>query len=111
MIVIVDELKRRNLTVGILSDQTNWLDELDGKYRFSTHFGTIFNSFYLHKSKMDPSLFRDVAKAMGQNPEEILFIDDSAENVERAVSQGMKAIHYQDVGKFREQLETKLREQ
>jgi putative hydrolase of the HAD superfamily len=111
MIEIVDELKRRNLTVGILSDQTNWLDELDGKYRFSSHFGTIFNSFYLHKSKKDPSLFREVAKAMGQNPEEILFIDDSAENAERAASQGMKAIHYQDMEQFRRELEKVLRKE
>lgn len=110
IIAIADELKKQGFTVGILSDQTNWLEELDGKYRFLRHFDPVFNSFRLHKSKKDPSLFKDVAKTMGRIPKEILFIDDSAENVKRAASQGMKAIHYQDVEQFRRELEKAAKE-
>lgn len=109
MIEVANELRTHGLTLGILSDQTDWLEELDRKYRFFRHFDSIFNSFRLHKSKKDPSLFSDVAKAMGRVPGEVLFIDDSADNVERASCQGMKSVHYQDMEQFRRDLNKILR--
>ncbi|RJR31722.1 MAG: HAD family phosphatase [Desulfobacteraceae bacterium] len=108
MVETAEELKRRGLAIGILSDQTNWLDELDHRYQFLQRFDFVFNSFRLHKSKKDASLFREVAQTMGRVPEEILFVDDVLENAERAASQGLTAIHYKEFGQFREELEKAL---
>lgn len=44
MIEVANELRTRGLTLGILSDQTDWLEELDRKYRFFRHFDSIFGS-------------------------------------------------------------------
>jgi putative hydrolase of the HAD superfamily len=105
MMNVVQELKREGYAVGILSDQTNWLEELDRKYRFLRHFDPVFNSFHLHKSKKDPTLFEEVSKAMGRNPEEVLFIDDSEEHVGRASSRGLKCIHFRGMEQFRRDLD------
>ena len=45
-----------------LTDQTNWLDEINGKKPFYNRFDYVINSYVLGKSKRDPSVFRDVCK-------------------------------------------------
>jgi putative hydrolase of the HAD superfamily len=67
MIDLVRQLHEQGYVTGVLSDQTDWLDTLDEKYHFSKEFDQIFNSFYLGKGKQDPSLFSDVAAALGMS--------------------------------------------
>ncbi len=92
MIQIVREVRRVVENVSILSDQTNWLEELDARYGFFKEFDEVFNSYRIGKSKQDPSLFSDVADRLGLEPSEILFIDDSKGHIERARSRGFNAI-------------------
>ncbi|MCJ7786374.1 MAG: HAD family phosphatase [Desulfobacterales bacterium] len=100
MTAVVEKIKSSGFIVAILSDQTNWLDELDPRTPFHHHFDTVFNSFHLKKTKRDPSIFRDVCTLLGVRPEEVLFVDDNLENVKRAISQGLKAIHFEGVREF-----------
>ncbi|HMK55855.1 MAG TPA: HAD-IA family hydrolase [Dissulfurispiraceae bacterium] len=108
MMGIVEALKSRGYIVAVLSDQTNWLDEIDRRIPFSHVFKYIFNSYYLHKSKRDPSVFRDLCSAMGLKPEEVLFVDDNEGNIERARNRGLDAILFTDVSFFRDVLEAHL---
>jgi putative hydrolase of the HAD superfamily len=56
-------------------------------------------SYDLGVAKPDPAFFHRAADRIGAEPGEILFIDDSAKNVESARSTGMPAIHWTfDVG-------------
>jgi putative hydrolase of the HAD superfamily len=100
MTAVVEKIKSSGFIVAILSDQTNWLDELDQRTPFHHHFDYVFNSFHLKKTKKDPSIFRDVCTLMGVRPEEVLFVDDNLENVKRAMSQGLKAILFKGVSEF-----------
>ena len=101
MIDLVKSLKVSSVRVAILSDQTNWLDELDSRLDFFTLFDFVFNSFHLGKSKNDPTLFIDVLNIMGLSPHETLFIDDTIGHVLRARSNGLHAIHYKGKKPFR----------
>jgi FMN phosphatase YigB (HAD superfamily) len=96
MIDLVKKLKAKQITVGILSDHTDWLDKLNQRYDFFKWFDHVFNSYYLGKGKRDSSLFDDVACTLGRPPESILFIDDDAGHVDRATKKGWKAIRYVD---------------
>lgn len=100
MIELVRRLRVQGYITGILSDQTDWLDRLDEKYRFSEAFDHIFNSYYLGKGKQDPSLFTDIAAVLALPPSTILFVDDNAENVARARAAGLQAILYVDRESF-----------
>ena len=100
MTAVVEKIKSSGLIVAILSDQTNWLDELDPRTPFHHHFDYVFNSFHLKRTKRDPSIFRDVCSLLGVRPEEVLFVDDNLENVKRAINQGLKAIHFEGVREF-----------
>jgi putative hydrolase of the HAD superfamily len=108
MLGLVDELRGRGFTAGILSDQTNWLDELDGRFGFYGRFDFIFNSFHMGKSKNDASHFDDVLRLLNRQGQEVLFIDDNAGHVGRAVERGWKAILYGKQDGFLQELSGQL---
>jgi putative hydrolase of the HAD superfamily len=97
MTAVVEKIKSSGLIVAILSDQTNWLDELDRRAHFHHHFDYVFNSYHLKKTKRDPSIFKEICSLLGVRPKEVLFVDDNMENVKRAASQGLRAIHFKGV--------------
>jgi len=104
MLHVVDELKAKGYVVAILSDQTNWLDEINDRMPFCHHFDHVFNSYVIHKSKRDASVFGDVCSALGIKPGETLFIDDSDGNIQRARAEGLSAIHFSGTAAFKEEL-------
>jgi putative hydrolase of the HAD superfamily len=105
MIQEVEKIKSSGLITAILSDQTNWLDEINEMSPFYTHFNFLFNSFRMKKSKRDPSIFREVCSIIGVTPAETLFVDDNGENIKRALSEGLKAIHFKDTAEFKKTIE------
>ncbi|MCE5275931.1 MAG: HAD family phosphatase [Deltaproteobacteria bacterium] len=105
MMDLVRRLKQNSLRVAILSDQTNWLDELDQRLCFSGLFEQVFNSYHLGKSKADPSLFATVLSLMGLKPGEALFVDDTPGNIERAQGAGLATILFSGRQQFLCELE------
>jgi putative hydrolase of the HAD superfamily len=104
---MLEEIKRvrsGGVIVALLSDQTDWLDEIDRHEPFYHYFDYVFNSFNMKKSKRDATLFRDVTGHLGIMPQEILFVDDTRENVERAEAQGWKTFCFTNVADFKEAL-------
>lgn len=97
---IVKELRGSGIGVAILSDQTNWLDELDERHEFFTLFDVVYNSYHLGKSKADPSHFTDTIYRLGSTPEKLLFIDDTAAHCETARKAGIHAIHFTERESF-----------
>jgi len=105
MIDTVKRLKASGVRVGILSDQTNWLDELDARDNFFREFDYIFNSYHMGKSKKDPSHFEDVLRILRIENDKALFIDDDPGNCERAEHVGLNVIHYMDREQFLHEIE------
>jgi putative hydrolase of the HAD superfamily len=100
----VEKLRAEGLVTAILSDQTNWLDELNGKDPFFHHFDYVFNSFRIGKGKRDPSVFEDICLKMGLKPQETVFVDDSIGNVKRAACAGLSAVLYTELGELKEEM-------
>lgn len=92
MIRLIRWLKAQGVRVAILSDQTNWLDELEEGMGIFSLFEQVFNSFHIGKTKRDVSLFNDVLQVMSLRPEEVVFVDDTEGHVERAQWAGINAI-------------------
>ncbi len=104
MIEIVRRLREAGVTVAVLSDQTNWLDELDRRDDFFRFFDRVFNSYHLGKSKRDPEQFDDVLAVLGVPAGQALFVDDDAGHCERALQRGLHVIHYTDRDVFLKEL-------
>jgi putative hydrolase of the HAD superfamily len=96
MIDLARKLKAAGLRVGILSDQTDWLDQLNARFDFFKYFDPVFNSYHLGKGKRDASLFDDIAAVLKTPPGRILFIDDDHGNVQRARQKGWQALLFTD---------------
>jgi putative hydrolase of the HAD superfamily len=104
MLAYADRLRATRLKVGMLSDQTNWLEEIDRKTSLFRHFDIVFNSFRLHKSKRDPSVFRDVCEILGVRPDEVLFVDDNINHIKRAAAEGLNTIHFSTTEEFEKEI-------
>ena len=100
MLSHADRIRASGRTVCILSDQTDWLEELERRAHFSGHFDRVFNSYVLHKSKRDASVFTDVCAALSLQPGEALFIDDNINNIRRASVAGLQTMHFTDPASF-----------
>lgn len=94
MFDIVARLRSAGIKAAILSDQTNWLDELDARLGFFRSFDAVYNSYHLGKSKTDVSHFTDVVSRMKDTPGRTLFVDDDEAHCQRARSACLKAIRY-----------------
>jgi putative hydrolase of the HAD superfamily len=104
ILAYADRLRARRLIVGMLSDQTNWLEEIDRKTPLFRHFDIVFNSFRLHKSKRDPTVFRDVCEILGLRPDQVLFVDDNINHINRAKDAGLITIHFSTAEEFEKQI-------
>ncbi len=104
MLEIVRRLKQRGYVLGILSDQSQWLDDLDKQYDFFKEFDIVFNSYHLGKGKKDPALFDEIATKLDVKSSEILFIDDNEGNIDRARAKGWNTILYRNKGDFLEHM-------
>lgn len=105
MLEIVAVLRQSGYSVGILSDQTQWLDELDERDHFFAEFDVVLNSYHLGRGKKDPQVFDEIAERLGVQPSEILFIDDNVGNIERAGSRGLRTILFRDKDSFIREIE------
>lgn len=100
MLELVRTIRRQDRMVAALSDQTNWLDELNYRDDFFKDFDVVFNSYHIGMSKRNPAVFPYVADRMGVAAAGILFVDDTEGHIERAASQGLKTILFRDRESF-----------
>jgi len=91
MLALVGSLRAGGLRTAILSDQTNWLDELEARQGFSRYFEKVCNSFHTGMSKRDPATFTRTAMLLGEVPGRILLVDDNQGNTRRVERQGLHA--------------------
>jgi len=104
MLEYIKKIKADGLITAMLSDQTDWLDEINGKTPFYHYFDFIFNSFNIKKGKRDPSVFRDVCSSMGIKPDEAVFVDDNAGHIKRASGEGLNAILFTNSDDFAKEM-------
>ena len=104
MLIWVERLRKAGLRVVILSDQTNWLEEIDQQNDLYDRFDGVLNSYRYGKSKRDASLFVDACEELGVAPSSILFVDDNREHIERAASKGLQTLLFTSENAFAQQI-------
>lgn len=101
MFDIVRALKAMDVRVAVLSDQVNWLDELEAKFGFSKDFEKVFNSYHYGWTKSEPEFFHLALKEMGGvEPSRAMLVDDATTNVRVAREVGLEAIYYDNKEQF-----------
>jgi putative hydrolase of the HAD superfamily len=100
MLEIIRSLRQQEKVIAILSDQTDWLDQLDARYHFFQYFDAVFNSFHLGKTKRDPAIFAEILSTLEANGKETLFVDDNISHIDRATAAGLQTHHFNDRDTF-----------
>ncbi|MDP2359994.1 MAG: HAD family phosphatase [bacterium] len=113
----VADLARRaaagGLRVGLLSNTDPWHWEAAARQLPFREFDPLGLSFELAALKPDPAIFRNVLAAGDPElprprPEEILFVDDRAENLVAAAQAGFRTWHHEGGAAGLTRLETLL---
>lgn len=108
MLALASRLRERGIRTAILSDQTHWLQEMDGKKNFFRYFDRVFNSFDAGMTKKEPAFFVHVLEAMKTPAQKALFVDDHKPHVERALALGMDALWYQEEDAFQREMQSRF---
>jgi putative hydrolase of the HAD superfamily len=95
VLALVDAVRRDHAT-GLLTDNPPVLeDALRHELReVGLRFDFRFLSFELHSAKPAPAVFHAALHRARRRPGEVLFIDDSRENVEAAALLGISALRF-----------------
>lgn len=102
---LVDDLHRKGLITAILSDQTNWLDEINERTPFYHHFDYVFNSYKIGRGKREPGTFSHICDLMNIKPDEAIFVDDNPDNIRNAEREGLFPILFVDLQQTRKGIE------
>lgn len=89
----VESLMHHNIPLYIGTNQDKYRTAHIQK-AFPLHFKDIFSSSDIGFIKPESGFYSHIEEALGLSPSDILFIDDTFENIEGAQSQGWKTHHY-----------------
>ncbi len=101
MLAIVDGLRAAGVVVAVLSNGTDTLAAEFAEFGIDDRFDAVFSTADIGYAKPDPRAFRAVVDALGVDPEEVLFTDDSPSKLPGAITVGMSATHFVDNDGFR----------
>jgi putative hydrolase of the HAD superfamily len=105
MIAWAKELQRTGVLTGILSNLGDAMETgVVGHFPWLNEFLHLTFSHRLGIAKPDEAIYHHAAEGLGVKPQEVLFIDDRAENVEGARRAGMMAIQYGNHAEFVEEM-------
>ena len=104
MLETIRSMREQGVITAILSDQSDWLDQLNDQYQFFQYFHAVFNSFHLGKTKRDPSIFADILQTLEIPAGEALFVDDNIGHIDRAAAAGLQIHHFEGRDGFMKKL-------
>jgi len=107
---LVDRL-RQDYLVAILSNASDSLEELlQERFGIADRFAAIVNSARLGVAKPDPAIYEEALRRLDCKPQEVVFIDDKAENVAAAASLGMHIVWFVHAAELERQLAEYLKD-
>jgi putative hydrolase of the HAD superfamily len=105
MAQLLDKLsKNTTVKLAVLSDTTIIHNKTRSSKGYYRHFEKVFLSFEIGYCKPDPMAYKTVIDYFKIDPNQILFIDDRAENVVAARAVGMQAEVFNSAPELEKQL-------
>ncbi|AGW14969.1 HAD family hydrolase [Megalodesulfovibrio gigas] len=100
MLALASALAVQGVVPAILSDHTDWLDELERRHGFFMHFEYVFNSYHTGSTKRQTESFRHALGVLDMPASDVLFIDDARRNVALARELGIRSILFEEPAVF-----------
>jgi putative hydrolase of the HAD superfamily len=101
MLAWVRTLKASGRKVAMLSNMPRELGEyMKSHLDWLGEFDHLTLSYELRSVKPEAAIYRDAVDGLGVHPEEAVFIDDRAENIEAAEALGIRALLFESAEAF-----------
>lgn len=97
MVELITQLAEQYELILLSDHAVEWVEYIHTIHPFLNLFRAQFFSFELKQIKREPSTFQNVLQILERKPEECLFVDDSAKNVNAAASIGLPGIQFTTV--------------
>jgi HAD superfamily hydrolase (TIGR01509 family) len=97
MVDLITQMAEQSELILLSDHAIEWIEYIHTIHPFLGLFKKQFFSFELKQTKQEPSTFQKVLRMLGREPEECLFVDDSAKNVSVAASIGLPGIQFTTV--------------
>jgi putative hydrolase of the HAD superfamily len=109
-VALIEELAEAGRPVALLSNAPEELAAEIAGLPVAAHFGHLIFSCQLKLAKPDPRCYRRALARLGAGPDEVIFIDDRAENVAAAAAMGMSSVHFSSPDETRAAVTRRLAE-
>lgn len=97
MYALVEELKKHQIRVALLSNIDERLSKLIREYGLYEPFNPCILSCEIGVEKPDLNAYRYLLEKLDLSPETVVFIDDKYENIEAAMKMGIDGILFESV--------------
>lgn len=95
-ISLLRSLRAQGIAVALLSNESRSLPARLAQFEIADLFSPLLVSSYLGCLKPEPEAYRAALALLAMPAEDVLFIDDRAENVAAAISLGMQGLQFQE---------------
>ena len=96
LVEFIQSLRGEYRTVLLSNAWDNLRELLEGLWKIDGVFDDIFISAEMGFAKPDPASYKVVIDSLGQDPSEMIFLDDFVENVKAAREARLNAIHFRN---------------
>jgi putative hydrolase of the HAD superfamily len=87
-------LAAAGLPLALLSNAPGELAEAISALPVAAYFGHLLFSCQLKLAKPDPECYNRALARLGASAQDVIFIDDRAENVAAAAALGLRSVHF-----------------
>ena len=109
-VALIEDLGAAGLPLALLSNAPGELAEAISALPVAAYFGHLLFSCQLKLAKPDPECYNRALARLGASAEEVIFIDDRAENVAAAAALGLHSVHFTSPGEARAAVTERLAE-
>ncbi len=105
-LALVERLaRRRRYALATLNNESLELNlHRIERFGLRRYFSAFFSSCFLGVKKPDDAIYRLALQITQRAPEECLYIDDRAQNLECAAQRGMRTVLYRNAGQLEHEL-------
>ncbi len=93
-VALVEDLARAGWPLALLSNAPDDLADAIAGLPIAAHFGHLIFSCQLKLAKPDPECYRRALAMLAAKAEDVIFIDDRAENVAAATALGLQSMRF-----------------
>jgi putative hydrolase of the HAD superfamily len=93
-VALIEDLAEAGQPLALLSNAPGELAAEIAGLPVAAHFGHLIFSCQLKLAKPDPRCYSQALARLGAYPDEVIFIDDRAENVAAAAAMGLSSVHF-----------------